>query len=224
MLAHVAHHPRFLYVHCQIPTNDVTREEVHPYPKGKNVVSVLHGSDHYVVLELNATDRTIWICDGKHYDLLTWTCHITNILKRTGMIGLDVTPEYGAKSDYAAQLYVKVDGKHEWSVKSTALVSQIDDHNCGPIACLKLWTLFQPGEVDAPKLDVKDYRAAVVSKCNQLLKKLEGGLVWNKRRVVEDKDVVEWALDERAPEEVSRKRNSREEEQEAFSTGIVANN
>ncbi|KAG7346301.1 hypothetical protein IV203_005369 [Nitzschia inconspicua] len=159
MLAHIAHHPRFLYVHCQIPTTNVTAEEVHPYPKGKNVVSVLHGSNHYVVLELDATDRTIWICDGKHYDLLTWTCHITNILKRTGMICLDVMPQYGAKSDYAVQLYVKVDGKHEWSVKSTSRVSQMDDYNCGPIPCLKLWTLFQPGEVDA-----KDYRAAVVSK------------------------------------------------------------
>ncbi|KAG7344790.1 hypothetical protein IV203_032321 [Nitzschia inconspicua] len=178
MLAHVVHHPCFLYVHCQIPTTNVTREEVHPYPKGKNV--------------------------------------------RTGMIGLDVTPQYGAKSDYAAQLYVKVDGKHEWSVKSTSLVSQMDDYNCGPIACLKLWTLFQPGEVDSPKLDVKDYRAAVVSKCNQLFKKVEGGLVWNKRRVVVDKDVVEWALYERAPEDFSRKRTSREEEQESGpSTGDV---
>ncbi|KAG7373498.1 hypothetical protein IV203_034222 [Nitzschia inconspicua] len=38
--------------------------------------------------------------------------------------------------------------------------------------------MFQPGEVDVRKLDVKDYREAVVSKFHQLLERVEGDLTF----------------------------------------------
>ncbi|KAG7357194.1 hypothetical protein IV203_001882 [Nitzschia inconspicua] len=41
--------------------------------------------------------------------------------------------------------------------------------NCGPIACLKLWTVFCAQEVDMDSLMVGDYRNTVVDKCNVLI-------------------------------------------------------
>ncbi|KAG7369753.1 hypothetical protein IV203_027499 [Nitzschia inconspicua] len=97
---------------------------------------------HYVVLELDILERTVWICDGRKYPLLTWADHITNILKRTALLDLHVKPEYGTKSDPCSQSFLK------------------------------------PGEVDVRKLDVKDYREAVVSKFHQLLERVEGDLTF----------------------------------------------
>ncbi|KAG7341806.1 integrase core domain containing protein [Nitzschia inconspicua] len=148
ILAHDTHNPGLLYIHCQFPKSVISKKEVHVIDEERTVLSVLHGAMHYVVLELDILERTVWICDGRKYPLLTWANHITNILKRTALLDLNVEPDYGTKSDPCSQSFLKVNGEQEWTIKSDTLVLQPDVVNCGPIACMKLWTMFQPGEVD----------------------------------------------------------------------------
>ncbi|KAG7369994.1 plant transposon protein [Nitzschia inconspicua] len=69
------------------------------------------------------------------------------------------------------RLLLRVDGKDTWTVKSDRLVRQKDSDNCGPIACLKIWKVFCPEEVDMASLTVNDYRNAMVDKCNVLIEK-----------------------------------------------------
>ncbi|KAG7339708.1 hypothetical protein IV203_025247 [Nitzschia inconspicua] len=118
ILAHDTHNPGLLYIHCQFPKSVISKKEVHPIDEERTVLSVLHGAMHYVVLELDILERTVWICDGRKYPLLTWANHITNILKRTALLDLNVEPDYGTKSDPCSQSFLKVNGKQEWTIKS----------------------------------------------------------------------------------------------------------
>ncbi|KAG7354796.1 hypothetical protein IV203_004152 [Nitzschia inconspicua] len=197
ILAHDTHNPGLLYIHCQFPKSVISKKEVHVIDEERTVLSVLHGAMHYVVLELDILERTVWICDGRKYPLLTWANHITNILKRTALLDLNVEPDYGTKSDPCSQSFLKVNGEQEWTIKSDTLVLQPDVVNCGPIACMKLWTMFQPGEVDVRKLDVKDYRELVVSKFHQLLERVEGDLTFETGGAVTGEEGL--AIDRSAP-------------------------
>ncbi|KAG7374235.1 hypothetical protein IV203_013330 [Nitzschia inconspicua] len=59
------------------------------------------------------------------------------------------------------------------------LVRQKDGWNCGPIACMKLWTMFAPGEVDVCSLHPQEYKRVVVAKFNALVRTLMKEITWS---------------------------------------------
>ncbi|KAG7343991.1 hypothetical protein IV203_021999 [Nitzschia inconspicua] len=197
MVAHSAHHSNLMYIHCEQEKTKVDEDMTIQLPKRVHtLVSVLHSNEHYAVLQINVRDKNVFICDGRMYSLETWTNHITNVLKRTRLLELGVEPHYGTKYDYHKEMFLKVNGRIEWKIKCDPLVLQDDLVNCGPIACLKLWSIFSPGEIDVENLEVKEYREKVVNKCNELVEKLKDDFSWDKRsemrRLTMERDLNEY--------------------------------
>ncbi|KAG7341103.1 hypothetical protein IV203_023054 [Nitzschia inconspicua] len=173
MVAHSAHRDDLLFVHCQEETRKVEQELTQPLnDKVKKVLSVLHTgkSDidgHYAVMEIDRKKRRISIYDGLPLALQTCDRHIVNVLQRTTLVPLDASIPLMKKS----KLYLLVDGVPEWSVESTNLVPQQDGHDCGPIACLKVWKTFLPWEIAPERLRPDEYRPTLVTKFHDPVKR-----------------------------------------------------
>ena len=60
----------------------------------KRVVSVFHGNDHFAVMEINLDTNVITIYDGLNLGLNDCFHHITNVLKRTKLIGRNSLPTF----------------------------------------------------------------------------------------------------------------------------------
>ncbi|KAG7348784.1 hypothetical protein IV203_011381 [Nitzschia inconspicua] len=102
---------------------------------------------HYAVLEIDRKKRRVFVFDGLPLPLQTWNRHIVNVLQRTNLVPLDASIRFVKQS----KLYLCVDGVPDLTIESTNLVPQKDGYNCGPIACLKVWKTFTPGDI-APEL------------------------------------------------------------------------
>ena len=55
------------------------------------LVSVIHDSQHYAVLEIDIPRKHIVIFDGLYRDMLQWIHHVVSSLKRARLIGIDET-------------------------------------------------------------------------------------------------------------------------------------
>ncbi len=55
------------------------------------LVSVIHESLHYAVLEIDIPRKCIVIFDGLNRDMLQWIHHVVSSLKRARLIGADET-------------------------------------------------------------------------------------------------------------------------------------
>lgn len=112
----------------------------------KTIISVLHGHGHYCVLEIDITTRLIKVFDGLGFPLKTWTDHVINILRRCKMysryVDMFTTPvdsndsqlQLHGPNGYDAELdYLMVVGK---------FLPQLNNFDCGPIACLKIMNAY----------------------------------------------------------------------------------
>ncbi|KAG7364486.1 hypothetical protein IV203_037688 [Nitzschia inconspicua] len=112
---------------------------------------------------------------------------VVHVLKRTRMIAIDCKPtfvdDFGTTfvepGKSADTVHLMINNSREWTIKKTMLVQQKDGWNCGPIACMKLWTMFAPGEVDVCSLHPQEYNRVVVAKFNALVRTLMKEITWS---------------------------------------------
>jgi hypothetical protein len=81
LLAHEAHDPTIELIHCQFPTADIGGHCQSLGKQAKTIMSILHGSGHFSILEIDVESWNIMIFDGLSYPLQTWYEHITAVLK-----------------------------------------------------------------------------------------------------------------------------------------------
>jgi hypothetical protein len=181
LLAHETHTTSIAVIHCQFPEQILEPNSCKPLSRHVNtLVSVLHGSSHFAIMEVDIKCRLITIFDGLFFPLKTWFNHIVSILRKTETIQLSESTAFFPQNSYRAnEVTLSVDSKtdNEWTVKRDCFLIQKDAYNCGPLACLKLMKLFQPDSVDWHKMAVPDYRRIVMEKFSNLTKKFDGELV-----------------------------------------------
>ncbi|KAG7372159.1 hypothetical protein IV203_018302 [Nitzschia inconspicua] len=188
LLGHSVHRPDLMFVHCQEENSIVTEGLTENLgAKVKTVLSVVHSNDHYAVMEIHIDSRTICICDGMSRSLHGWQQHVLHVLKRTRMIAIDCKPTFvdGFGTTFvepgksADTVHLMINNSRELTIKKTIFVRQKDGWNCGPIACMKLWTMFAPGEVDVCSLHPQEYKRVVVAKFNALVRTLMKEITWS---------------------------------------------
>ena len=72
------------------------------------LVSVIHGSQHYAVLEIDIPRKRIVIFDGLYRDMLQWIHHVVSSLKRARLIGVDETCNTNDTGKFTSQGYAKL--------------------------------------------------------------------------------------------------------------------
>lgn len=71
----------------------------------EHVVSVLHASSHFSVMDVHVANHSVEITDGlNYYDLDTWFSHVENVLKRTQLIPM--TSNLQSQDNVAADKWV----------------------------------------------------------------------------------------------------------------------
>lgn len=146
----------------------------------KTIISVLHGHGHYCVLEIDITTRLIKVFDGLGFPLKTWTDHVINILRRCKMysryVDMFTTPvdsndsqlQLHGPNGYDAELdYLMVVGK---------FLPQLNNFDCGPIACLKIMNAYGVFVNDGA-IDHTNYRFWVISHYRFLVGKYESQML-----------------------------------------------
>ena len=79
-------------MHITYPKEEITEEQLVSSPSNvTRVVSVIHDSQHYDVLEIDIPRRRIMIFDGLYRPLLQWIHHVVSSLKHVRLIGIDET-------------------------------------------------------------------------------------------------------------------------------------
>jgi hypothetical protein len=110
-------------------------------------------SFHYAVLRFVLSSRKVYVKDGLSNPLNTWKRHIAHILTRCGF------PE------------------DNWTVlEDPSRLRQDDWFNCGLIACMQLWCLFQRNVINFVNVPITEFRARVVQELKRLFVLHESGL------------------------------------------------
>jgi hypothetical protein len=84
--------PRPQVIHVTYPKEVLTEESLVRFPHDvTRLVSVIHESLHYAVLEIDIPRKHIVIFDGLYRDMLQWMNHVVSSLKCAQLIGVDET-------------------------------------------------------------------------------------------------------------------------------------
>jgi hypothetical protein len=79
-------------MHVTYPKEQITEETFLRFLSSvTRLVSVIHESLHYAVLEIDIPRKCIMIFDGLYRDMLQWMNHVVSSLKRARLIGIDET-------------------------------------------------------------------------------------------------------------------------------------
>jgi transposase InsO family protein len=164
LIAHEMHDARIQLIHCQLPKGNVLEAVCSALENSVlTIVSILHGSGHFAVLEATIKTKHISIFDGLSYPLTTWKYHVENVLKRSKLISLDSRPIF---KEHSGALILTV-GPDNWTIEKAVYLSQGDGFNCGPIACLKLMEVF--GAAFIGTHTGVSYRQVVIDKYREML-------------------------------------------------------
>jgi hypothetical protein len=88
-------------MHVTYPIEPITKDQLVTFPSNvTRVVSVVHQSQHYAVLEIDIPGRRVVIFDGLNTPLLQWIDHVISSLKRTRLIELDATYEASHNGEF----------------------------------------------------------------------------------------------------------------------------
>jgi hypothetical protein len=144
-------------MHVTYPKEGITEEQLMRFPSSvTRLVSVIHDSQHYAVLEIDIPSKRIVIFDGLYRDVLQWIHHVVSSLKRARLIGIDKTcnaiftgefmeiPGKGRRGPVRlTQGYLlSFNVSQQWRLERGHFVRQLEGYNCGPIACTKILEVF----------------------------------------------------------------------------------
>jgi len=124
------------------------------------ITSIAHAKDHFVLLQFDICNETVLVYDGLRYDVKTWDTHVHAVRQVGDSLG--------------------VDDSSKWSIlhgpdmiNNQIDIQQLDGWNCGPIAAVCLWALYDYGSCISAinGLPISSYRSAVVSHLEHLIEK-----------------------------------------------------
>ena len=174
LMFHQTHEHDIFFMDCKFPnkfpnTKDPTKI-VLPTSVRK-VVTIANAKNHFVILLFDLHTTTVSVYDGRYLSLTTWNDHFSFIIN---------------KIDEKEKNWEK---KHVRKLKDKAL-SQLDNSSCGPIACMVLWSIFNPCKIfdDAWKEgneNVSNHavcRHNIVEEMKLLVKTSAGNLVFKCRQ------------------------------------------
>jgi len=173
LVAHSEHHPNNLFVDSshylqknspsiKIPSSTST------------VVTVARKGGHFAVLELDLEFKTVFVTDGLSRPLESWKQHWEWILSRLAV------PEGVKGGDWMTLKCEK------------GVPKQVDGHNCGPLACARLWNIFSLGGCDVEALySAGTLRKAVVDELLRLVSCFEKELFQVTKPVIDLPDDAE---------------------------------
>jgi len=163
-------------------------------PETQRVVGVIHDTDHYAVMELSVQENKITMFDGLRRPLIRWMDHVISALKRSMLIGLrdtwnpvpdEPTAHYhGSVRTRVINGYtIVVRGAGEendviWKLVRGDFIKQVDGHNCGPIACLKILEQFGLTTTSEVRLayDLNSIRGLVVNEWTRMTRECDDDL------------------------------------------------
>jgi hypothetical protein len=143
-------------MHVTYPNEPITEDQLVTFPSNvTRVVSVVHQSQHYAVLEINIPGRRVVIFDGLNKPLLQWIDHVISSLKRTRLIGLDATYEGSHNGEFTENTsdcrntvtlhqgyLLTFDVSPHWGLERGQFLKQLEGFDCEPIACTKILKIF----------------------------------------------------------------------------------
>jgi hypothetical protein len=185
-----------------------------PVPQGiTTVVAVLHDKDHYAVLEIDITKKTVLIYDGIYRDLDRWLDYAFSTFKRCMLCDLQIPHLYVADDPKLMTLgrsrvpsmsiegYQLTLGIHydECRFERGHFIKQTDLYNCGPIVCTKILEMFHLTTIQEVQLSyaINAIRTLVAEHWRKFIQQSEQDLIVRVREqlplrtpVVEDGDIV----------------------------------
>jgi len=177
LLSHDAHREDMMYIDSTIPDGETVTSNAKVAPLSETVetiVAVAYNIDHFAVLRLVMKERFVHVYDGIQRKVRIWHPHVKYILHQYGIDHNGWKMGRGVSKDV-------IDG-----IK----VIQKDHSSCGPIACVVLWKLFLPHEIDLTKINQEDYRELVIEKLRKLLQKHEDACILYRRKKREIDEVA----------------------------------
>jgi hypothetical protein len=184
-----------LLIHITYPMESLQAGQYKPLRQGiTRVVAVLHDKDHYGVLEINVTQKTVLIYDGLYRDLDRWVDYVFSALKRCMLCDLQTPHLYVADeaklmtlgrsarvptmSIEGYQLTLE-GGDDGWRFERGHFVKQTDPYNCGPIACTKILEMFCLTTVEEVNLSyaINAIRSLVTEHWKRMIQRSEQDLI-----------------------------------------------
>jgi hypothetical protein len=131
--AHQMHKKDIVFVEMLSP-NEIIDKSMHydPEPEVKKLVTIAWHLSHYAILEFCLDTKMIWVYDGLRKPIADyWGAHRQQMLKRLKIPTTDM--------------------KELWKMNHSedivgVPINQVDGVNCGPIACMVIWFIFNPEE------------------------------------------------------------------------------
>jgi len=151
---HKAHRKDMMFLECCTPNSEIIPPQLNILDSIKSIVSVALAKDHYAVLEFRLEEKMVYVYDGLKKDINSWEKHISYILKQVGA------------------------SRKDWKVGNATIfhsrcIIQRDGWNCGPIACMVMWGLFNPSTTFQDKWNtsnsVASFRKTVVQETKKCL-------------------------------------------------------
>ena len=146
LLFHTHHLPDVQLVNVLNSNATVTGKDVAQLDEGvKRVYSILHGENHYVVLEIFVETKVVQIIDGLEKSLHVWCSAVKNVLTMIGKVPLSCTAKFVDKDETRNSpcMELHVGNGDVWCLhRPKPFFKQTDGHNCGPIALLKIMSVF----------------------------------------------------------------------------------
>ena len=152
-------------------------------PKKDRLVVLFCVESHYAVCEVILKDRVMRISDGLDKPLSKWSPQAEYVLKKIGVVPPDTYVNIIGRQMGAT---IVMNGIPPWNLLPDDFLHQSDEHNCGPIACLKFMDLFHI----MPKADIEKskqtYRQLVTQQYSVLFEKMKFDLVIAQRTSFEN--------------------------------------
>jgi hypothetical protein len=165
------------------------------YGDSTHFVSVVYNRLHFAVLYYDIAGRTVTVYDGLNYDVDAWGPHVVHTILTYGLASVqeytkvidknEHTDDFGRKHK-ETKLTLQYGGYQGspstvWTVTNNTTYVQKDDHNCGPIACMKLLEihgLIAAGSIDRIGLgqSLDTYRSVVIKYFKDSVVKYDGVL------------------------------------------------
>ena len=203
-----------LLIHITYPMEFLQAGQYKPLRQGiTRVVAVLHDKDHYGVLEIDVTQKTVLIYDGLYRDLDRWLDYVFSAFKRCMLCDLQTPHLYVADDPKLMTLgrsrvpkmsiegYQLTLGRDDdgWRFERGHFVKQTDPYNCGPIACTKILEMFCLTTVEEVNLSyrINAIRTLVTEHWRKFIQRSEQDLIVRVRErlplrtpVAEEGDIV----------------------------------
>jgi hypothetical protein len=171
LCSHDAHRSDVIYIDAtlpSIPVRDNTKvKKIAPLPPSVNtIVSVIYNMSHFAIMRLSLENKHAYFYDGLSRSIEGWKLHMNHILNQYG---------------YRNQDWKMIPGPTKNELDGIT-IKQEDQSSCGPIACMILWKLFKPDNLDLRQIPMINYREIVITELQRLLEAHDSFCVLHTRK------------------------------------------